>query len=111
MQEHVRNYYGETLTSSSDLLTNACCTDETPPPHIRPILSAIHDEVSNRYYGCGLIIPEHLDSLNVLDLGCGAGRDCFLLSALVGENGKVTNRSRYDPTAALHSKKPYQLSH
>lgn len=90
MQEHVRNYYGETLTSSSDLLTNACCTDETPPPHIRPILSAIHDEVSNRYYGCGLIIPEHLDSLNVLDLGCGAGRDCFLLSALVGENGKVT---------------------
>ena len=46
MQEHVRNYYGETLTSSSDLQTNACCTDEAPPPHIRPILSAIHNYTS-----------------------------------------------------------------
>ena len=26
----------------------------------------------------------------MLDLGCGAGRDCYLLSALVGENGMVT---------------------
>lgn len=90
MQEHVRNYYGETLTRSEDLQTNACCTDESPPQHIRSILSSIHDEVSSRYYGCGLIIPEDIAGLNVLDLGCGAGRDCYLLSALVGETGKVT---------------------
>ncbi len=90
MQEHVRNYYGDKLNSSADLQTNACCTDESPPFHIRSILSSIHDEVTSRYYGCGLIIPEHIVGLNVLDLGCGAGRDCYLLSALVGENGKVT---------------------
>ncbi len=90
MQEHVRNYYGNTLTGSQDLQTNACCTDEAPPQHIRSILSSIHDEVSNHYYGCGLIIPEELSGLNILDLGCGAGRDCYLLSALVGESGSVT---------------------
>ncbi|GJM04781.1 MAG: methyltransferase [marine bacterium B5-7] len=90
MQEHVRNYYGETLTSSEDLQTNACCTSEAPPQHIRSILSSIHNEVSSRYYGCGLIIPEEITGLNVLDLGCGAGRDCYLLSALVGEEGNVT---------------------
>jgi len=90
MQEHVRNYYGETLTRSEDLQTNACCTDEAPPQYIRSILSSIHNEVSSRYYGCGLIIPEELSGLHVLDLGCGAGRDCYLLSALVGEKGSVT---------------------
>lgn len=26
---------------------------------------------------------------SVLDLGCGTGTDCFVLSKLVGENGKV----------------------
>ncbi len=90
MQEHVRNYYGETLASSADLKTNACCTDEAPPAYIRSILSSIHDKVASRYYGCGLIVPEHVHGLNVLDLGCGAGRDCYLLSALVGEKGMVT---------------------
>ena len=27
--------------------------------------------------------------MSVLDLGCGAGRDCYLMSALVGEKGRV----------------------
>ncbi|MBI4005823.1 MAG: methyltransferase domain-containing protein [Gammaproteobacteria bacterium] len=90
MLENVRKYYGETLTGSEDLQTNACCTIETPPLYIRQILSEIHPEVTNRYYGCGLIVPEQLSGLNVLDLGCGAGRDCYLLSALVGVNGTVT---------------------
>lgn len=90
MQEQVRQYYGETLGNSSDLQTNACCTDEAPPVYIRSILSSIHDDVLSRYYGCGLIVPEQIHGLNVLDLGCGSGRDCYLLSALVGENGHVT---------------------
>ncbi|XP_039246623.1 arsenite methyltransferase isoform X2 [Pipra filicauda] len=43
-----------------------------------------------RYYGCGLVIPECLLSCRILDLGCGSGRDCYLLSQLVGEQGHVT---------------------
>lgn len=31
-----------------------------------------------------------MPGLNVLDFGSGAGRDCFILSKLVGEDGFVT---------------------
>lgn len=90
MHDEVKKYYGETLKGSADLQTNACCTLEPPPTYIQQALSRIHAEVSNHYYGCGLVIPEQLQGLSVLDLGCGAGRDCYLLSALVGESGSVT---------------------
>ena len=45
---------------------------------------------SCRYYGCGVISPDDLEGLAVLDLGCGAGMDCFVLSKLVGLAGFVT---------------------
>ncbi len=90
MLDEVKNYYGETLKSSHDLQTNACCTEAPPPAYIRDLLASIHDDVSSRYYGCGLVVPEKLNGAHILDLGSGAGRDCFLLSALVGENGSVT---------------------
>ena len=31
-----------------------------------------------------------MEGVNVLDFGSGAGRDCFILSKLVGQNGFVT---------------------
>lgn len=89
IQDSVRQYYGETLSNSSDLQTNACCTDAGLPNYVKPILSQVHDEVLMRYYGCGLVLPELLDGLTILDLGCGAGRDVFVLSKLVGEHGRV----------------------
>lgn len=89
MQEIVQKYYGETLTDSSDLQTNACCTDTNLPEYAKPLLAKVHDEVLRRYYGCGLVLPQLLDSLTVLDLGCGAGRDVYALSQLVGEQGRV----------------------
>jgi SAM-dependent methyltransferase len=89
MDEQVRHYYGEVLQSSADLRTNACCTDDVPPPHVRELLGRIHPEVAARYFGCGLVVPEALAGARVLDLGCGAGRDCYLISALVGEGGAV----------------------
>ncbi len=89
MLQDVKQYYSETLKNSDDLQTNACCTGEAPPEYIKAILSKIHDEVASRYYGCGLVIPEQLDGLRVLDLGCGSGRDCYTLSALVGATGSV----------------------
>lgn len=89
MQEIVQKYYGETLTDSSDLQTNACCTDTNLPEYAKPLLAKVHDEVLRRYYGCGLVLPQLLDGLTVLDLGCGAGRDVYALSQLVGEQGRV----------------------
>ena len=43
-----------------------------------------------RFYGCGLVVPEALEGMHILDLGSGSGQDCFVLSKLVGENGFVT---------------------
>ncbi len=89
-QNQVKDYYGQTLQNSSDLKTDACCTQAAPALHIREALSAVHDDVSSRYYGCGIVIPSELEGLKVLDLGSGAGRDVFALSKLVGPNGSVT---------------------
>lgn len=85
----VQEYYGKTLQQSSDLKTNACCTIKVYPDHIKGAMSLIHDEVHNHYYGCGLTIPTELTGTKVLDLGSGAGRDCYILSKLVGPEGEV----------------------
>ena len=84
----VQDYYGTQLQTSQDLLTNACCTDDIPLAH-RRILAQLESEVLEKYYGCGVCIPEAIEGLTVLDLGSGSGRDAYLLSKLVGENGHV----------------------
>lgn len=89
MHEQVKEYYGKTLQGSQDLQTNACCTDTDLPAYLKPVLASIHDDVMTRYYGCGLIAPAALRGMRILDLGCGAGRDVYALSALVGESGSV----------------------
>lgn len=89
MNESVQNYYGKVLQSSDDLKTDACCTDTSMPSYIKAALADIHDEVLMRYYGCGLIAPEALEGLSILDLGSGSGRDAYVLSRLVGETGRV----------------------
>ena len=89
MLDFVQKYYGEILEKSQDLKTSACCTLEAPPRYVNEALAAIHEEVSSRYYGCGLIVPEALEGCSILDLGCGSGRDCYLLAQLVGPEGSV----------------------
>jgi len=87
--QSVQEYYGKTLQNTSDLKTNACCTGDAYPDYIKKIIGNIHDEVVARYYGCGLTIPTCLKNAKVLDLGSGAGRDCYILSQLVGQSGEV----------------------
>ncbi|MCR9271424.1 MAG: methyltransferase domain-containing protein [Hyphomonadaceae bacterium] len=89
IQDAVRAYYGKTLSHSDDLQTDACCTPDSMPNYAKPLMADIHDEVMARYYGCGLVLPEVMSGLRVLDLGCGAGRDCYVISRLVGETGAV----------------------
>ena len=122
----VKEYYGRLLNSASDLKTNACVSTAPLPAIVRSILSEVHDEVLQKYYGCGLTIPQdfslleglkvtmlnlkapvllfststnlvlhdvnknnllRIDVSKVLDLGSGSGRDCYILSKLVGEKG------------------------
>jgi len=89
MHDEVKNYYGKVLQKSEDLKTNACCTGSSMPRHVKTALAKIHDEVMSRYYGCGLIAPDVLENMHIMDLGCGSGRDCYVLSQWVGENGRI----------------------
>lgn len=95
----VREKYGEIAKQS--LLTNqsSCCG--TPGCCGDLGISMIGDEYTgvagynpdaDLGLGCGL--PTEFAGINegdhVLDLGSGAGNDCFVARAIVGENGKVT---------------------
>lgn len=89
MREVVEAYYGTGLESSADLRTNACLTSAAPGGALSALIERVHEEVRDRYYGCGLVYPPVLEGMRVLDLGCGSGRDCYVLSQLVGEDGFV----------------------
>lgn len=89
ISESVRHYYGQVLQSSNDLKTSACCSIDAMPSHLKPLLANLHPDVIERFYGCGSPLPPALTGKTVLDLGCGSGRDCYLLSQLVGEEGQV----------------------
>ena len=89
IHDDVKDYYGEVLQSSNDLKTSACCPIDAMPEFLKPLLANIHDDVITRFYGCGSPIPFAIEGATVLDLGCGTGRDCYLLSQLVGPTGRV----------------------
>lgn len=104
IHQEVQEYYGEALQSSEDLKTNACCTLTKPPKHIIEALRLIADEVTAKYYGCGLTIPSNVEGLRILDLGSGSGRDCYIASKLVGENGSVVGVDMTDNQLSVANK-------
>ena len=101
IESGVRDYYGKTLKSGADLKTDACCSPSDLPRAVRDALAKVSDEVVSRYYGCGLTIPNELTGLRVLDLGSGSGRDCYILSQLVGRDGSVTGVDMTDEQLAV----------
>jgi SAM-dependent methyltransferase len=86
--ESVKEYYGKTIHSINDLQSGACCT-ETPSAEVRSALYLIANEIKEKFYGCGSPLPQLLRRMTVLDLGCGTGRDVYVASRMVGENGHV----------------------
>ena len=59
------------------------------PAALRILLEDVHPQVRERFYGCGSPLPPALAGMTVLDLGCGSGREVYLLSRLVGTKGRV----------------------
>lgn len=89
--ETVQEYYGKVLSSSKDLKTSACTPGSSrPSPAVLGVFDKVPKEVLERFYGCGTPLPTSIEGLDVLDLGSGSGRDCYLAAALVGEEGSVT---------------------
>jgi ubiquinone/menaquinone biosynthesis C-methylase UbiE len=100
----VKNYYGRVLKSNEDLKTSACCTTDSLPQEIKSIIKNIEPEILDKFYGCGSPIPKLLKDCTVLDLGCGTGRDVYVVSKLVGENGMSIGVDMTDEQLAVARK-------
>lgn len=88
-REMVSDYYGKVLSGAKDLKTSACCCVESVPQHIKEATKLIAPEILDKFYGCGSPIPDDLCCKKVLDLGCGAGRDSYIIAYLAGSGGEV----------------------
>lgn len=84
-KQAVSKFYGQAVQKTEDLEYSACCTMD----YDSELTSRLTDEVLEKRYGCGSPIPEALQGMTVLDLGCGAGADCFIASQCVGTSGRV----------------------
>ncbi|WP_040949007.1 arsenite methyltransferase [Gorillibacterium massiliense] len=101
VRQHVRNRYKQIAVESGNA---SCCTPSTVdtsccgnPDDVSSKLGYSNDELAavpkgaNLGLGCGN--PQAIASLKpgeiVLDLGSGAGFDCFLASKQVGDSGRV----------------------
>lgn len=85
LHDNVSEFYGQTVRQTDDLDFDACCVADYDPE----LTAKLTDEVLERRYGCGSPIPELLAGRIVVDLGSGAGADCFIASQLVGADGSV----------------------
>lgn len=91
VHDQVKEYYGKKVKKTEDLKLQACTVSfgSGLTKEVKEALASVHEEVSKKYYGCGLVIPECLEGMKILDLGSGSGLDCFALSKLVGPDGYV----------------------
>ena len=104
-KELVKEKYGK-IAEQSNGEESSCCG--TSCCGSGPDLTTFSDSYENRggynpdadlNLGCG--IPTDYAGIkkgdNVLDLGSGAGNDCFVARAIVGENGRVTGLDMTEP--------------
>jgi arsenite methyltransferase len=100
LKQIVKEKYGEIARSSGDQIASSCCGPSSD------CCSSVDYTVFSENYekldgynqdadlnlGCG--IPTQYAGIrkgdSVLDLGSGAGNDCFVARAITGESGKVT---------------------
>ncbi len=91
IHEVVREHYAERIKSSASCCgpDNCCSTDSKLYPE--ELLATLPQGESSISYGCGdpITIASLQPGQTVLDLGSGAGLDCFFAAKKVGETGKV----------------------
>jgi len=83
-REAVRKFYGNAAEQPQKEL---CCPTSYPADDI----SHIPQEVIERFYGCGspVSIASIEEGETMVDLGSGAGIDCFIAAKKTGSKGKV----------------------
>jgi SAM-dependent methyltransferase len=96
LKKAVRENYGRVAEQASPCCSSGCCTTAKPEAIARKI-GYTEEEVqavptgSNLGLGCGnpIALASLSEGETVLDLGSGAGFDCFLASNIVGPSGLV----------------------
>ena len=91
IHEAVREHYAERIKSSASCCGHDSCCSTDSNLYPTDLLATLPEGESTISYGCG--DPITLASLQpgqtVLDLGSGAGLDCFFAAKKVGETGRV----------------------
>jgi arsenite methyltransferase len=85
VRESVSEFYGSTVVKTEDLYFSACYTSDYDPAQYQHVT----EEVLERRYGCESPIPDVLEGKTLVDLGSGAGPDCFIAAKFVGPQGQV----------------------
>ncbi|MGH7452590.1 MAG: methyltransferase domain-containing protein, partial [bacterium] len=96
IKAQVQAYYSERVQSPS---AGGCCTKGSNHTvnipdlagYQRDVLTSIPSAAAEKSFGCGdpLAFAEVQSGQTVLDIGSGAGIDCFIASQKVGPAGKV----------------------
>jgi arsenite methyltransferase len=100
----VKEKYGKIAEQSSE--QSSCCSSSCCGPQVDYTVFSENYETKEGYnpdadlnLGCG--IPTDFAEIkkgdHILDLGSGAGNDCFVARAFVGESGKVTGLDMTEP--------------
>jgi arsenite methyltransferase len=91
VREEVRRRYGASASGKSATTDNCCTSTDATALGYSAEDAAAAPEAANLGLGCGnpLAIASLRDGQVVLDLGSGAGFDCFLAARAVGKSGKV----------------------
>jgi arsenite methyltransferase len=91
VREEVRRRYGATASGKSACADDCCTSTAATVLGYSDEDAAAAPEAANLGLGCGnpLAIASLKQGQVVLDLGSGAGFDCFLAARAVGKNGKV----------------------
>jgi AhpD family alkylhydroperoxidase len=96
--EGVKEFYKERISKVGSGGSSCCGPGKTAATGLAPLigysdedLESIPNEAAGASFGCGnpLAFSEVQEGQTVLDLGSGAGIDCFLASKKVGESGRV----------------------
>src|SRR5213082_2565610 len=104
IREEVRRRYGATARGETSSCGDGCCTSTSADTlGYSAEESAMAPEAANLGLGCGnpLAIASLKEGQVVLDLGSGAGFDCFLAARAVGKSGRVIG---IDMTHEMHAK-------
>ena len=92
-----QSVYSRYATAAQDVERALCC----PVEYDTDFLQVIPQEIIERDYGCGDPTPYVRPGDTVVDLGSGGGKACYILSQIVGAEGKVIGVDCNDQMLAL----------